>query len=103
MTSAVLVDATRRREFRDRVAHHLVEMAAMASVSQSNGHIADIFDGKVAPDPHIVLMSVEDTRPLRVAAAEYARRSESHACLFAKSSWAASRPWLAVEPDPPSP
>jgi hypothetical protein len=104
MTWAGWIYHSRRETFRLMADHHLGEMAAMASIAQSNGHTADIFEGKAPRDRLTAfLMPVEDTRFLREAEAEYARRADYHAELSRKYRDAAARPWLSVTPDPVAP
>jgi hypothetical protein len=104
LTWAAWIYVGRREAFCRLAEHHLNKMAAMANASRSDGHTADILEGKVPPD-HLYpfLMPVSDTRSLRQAEAEYARRADYHAALGRKYREAAARPWTSVEPDPPSP
>jgi hypothetical protein len=94
----------RRQNYLALADHHLAEMAASESVSKSDGHIADMFEGK-APREQIFafLMPVDSTDALRANERLYASRASYHAALNYKYREAAAHPWTSVEPDPPSP
>ena len=96
--------AERRVTFARLADHHLGEMAAMVNVSRATGHQADVWEGKAPREAiYAFLMPVSDTRSLRECEAVYAKRADYHAALSQKYREAAEHPWVAVQPDPPSP
>ncbi len=94
----------RRQTYLALSQHHLAEMAANESVSRSDGHLADMYEGK-APREQILafLMPIENTNALRANQELYAQKARHHAALSHKYQEAAAHPWDSITPDPPSP